>query len=108
MGLQCITTRWTNRVEYAAIVALTEVEPNHRFNFGHNRSCNISSTDGISNGVKESVDNSSHVKVTLELMWQYVALFPFNNKDSGFSPFFLQFLELAKNRISNFDVDDGF
>ena len=108
MGLERIPTGWANRMEYATICTLSEIESNNGLNFGDNRSCNVASTNSICNCVEESVDDSSHMEVSMELVRKNITVLAFDNKNSSLSTFFLQLLKNTENGITNLNVNNGF
>ena len=58
--------------------------------------------------MEETIDNSCHVKVAMELMWKDVPVLSFNNKNPCLSTFLLQFFKHAKNGVTNLNVNDRF
>ena len=92
----------------STILSLSEIKTNNRLDFGNNRSSNISTADSVSNGVKESIDDSCYMKVTLKLVRKNISALSFDDQNTCFSTLFLQLFKLTKNSIPDFYVYNRF
>ena len=95
-------------MKHAAVVALSEVEANHGFNFLDDGTADVSSAHGVGSLVHEAVNQSGDKELAVEVLRLNGAGLAFDGEDHGLTVLLVELDHLAKHRVANDRCHDGF
>ncbi len=101
LGLKNVATGRTNRMQDAAIVALSEVQSNHGFDLFDDGPAHISSSKSVGGLVHEAVNQSGHEELAVEMLGLNGTRLAFNRQDHGLAVLFIEFDHLAQHGIAH-------
>jgi hypothetical protein len=102
MREQGVATRWADGVEHATVVSISERDAEDGGSFLDLCTANVTASYCVCSLMHVAVNDVGHVELTVEVFWKNTSGLPFNTNDLGFTIFFIEFDNFAKNCVANF------